>query len=673
MEPKQDIPEPAGSNPPPQIIKPGSSLADNGMPEAVSPQSTQPKPATVGNPIINPPEPQASPTPAAPNPVQPEAKPPELLSGTPAQASHAATAFQPDLPTQTPPVSPPTDQMPVDPNKLFQADSGLPSVNTNQGNFSVDNRPPGRFKRIFKNKKITALLAGQLVAILLVVGGVFGYYLPNRPGAVWDTGLNRSGQALDKLLTQATDQKQLEAFKKSEVNVSLSVKAPTGNFQGDFTGRFDQSKADGSLNFSVNEGGNNTKLAMKYISILAAGAAYPDFYAQFNGIKALGADALVPGISQYDGKWISVDSNYFASLGLPVPSPNTEKNNINSGDVSELIRAVSSVSKDYILTSDKDRAVIKQIKFVGKEKTDGISAYHYIAGIDKDHAKDYCKALYEKVATTKIYKNFSGNNQNAVDSSKKADIEACQRDNTNINTNFDLWIDAKYKLIHKIRIPDESNNQAYTDIGQTYKGGDDISLFVNYHDGKQSIDVNVTFSTNIKSIDSKGEVSITGGRGSETYSGKATLEIKPLSGDLNIQKPADSIPLQKILKKYGYDPTSDLFNDSLSGQQGQARDSEEKSDINAIYSEAEIYFAQNAYYPTLSELNSSSWRSANLHGLTADSLTPAGSSAAGLASKASTKQYGYSTSGCSAKGCTGFVLTALLSNGQIYKKTGSNN
>ncbi len=623
--------------------------------------------------------------------MEPEQKPPETANNNPTpniikpnipSTENAGPSFQqvppqPNLPPQPAPIptdkQPPVNQspsMPLGTSQLFQPDSKLPEF----GGAIIDNQPPKGIKRIFKNKKITFLLLAQFLAVIFVIGGIFGYYLPNRPENVWKTGLNRSGEALDKLLIQATEKNQLEAFKKSEINASLAIKAQGADFKGSFTGRFDQSKADGSLNFEVNQGGNNAKLAMKYISILAGGATYPDFYAQFSGIKELGGDAFVPGISKYDGKWIAVNSDYFKSLGLPVTTPGqVNKSQINAGDVSELIRAVSSVSKDYLLTSNMDRAVIKQVKFVGKEKTDGISAYHYIAGIDKAHAKDYCKALYEKISTTTIYKNFNGNDQDKINNAKNADTKACQDDDTNINTNFDLWIDAKYKLIHKIRIPDESNKQAYTDIGQTYKGGDDVSLFVAYHNGKEPMDAKLTFSTNIKSVDSKGEFSIKGGKGSEAYDGKATFEIKPLSEDLNIQKPANSIPLQDILKKYGYDPTSYLLNNGLSGSPDQAKDADRKSDINAIDSQVEVYFAQNGYYPTLSEINNPSWRSANLRGFTNDSLAPPGSSSTSLSSTASSSQYGYSTSGCSVEGCLGFVLTALLSNGQKYIKTGSNN
>lgn len=650
----------SGDNPNPNIIKPDSPLNQPGEPAGAQPQtpSASPEQSSPAMPIFSSPSKTIQPLAATPEPDEPPSPP------TPQPASQPATPLPP-LPQQAP-------LPPVDTNKLFQADTNLPQMNTNQGNFVVDNRPPGKLKRIFRSKKITAIIAAQIIVILLVVGGVFGYYLPNRPGAVWNTGLDRSGQALDKLLAQATGKQQLESFKKSQIDASLSVNAEGGSFKGDFTGRFDQSKADGNLNVSVDTGGNSEKLAMKYISILASGATYPDFYIQLNGIKALGADSFVPGVSDYDGKWISVDSNYFKSLGLPVPTPgqNSDSNKINAGNVSELIRAVSSVSKDYILTSNKDRAVIKQVKFVGKEKTDGISTYHYIAAIDRDHAKDYCKALYEKVSTTAIYKNFNSNNQDKINKSKESDIKACQDYDTNIKTNFDLWVDAKYKLIHKIRIPDDTNKQAYTEVGQNYKGGDDISFFVNYHDGKSPVDINLTFSTNTKSIDSKGELTVKGGKGSSVYDGKVTFDIKPLSGDLNIEKPANSIPIQEIFNKYGIDPGA--FTQASSGQQAQAKDADRKADINAIYSQIEVYWAgNNGYYPTLGQINDASWRSANLQGFNSDSLKPSDSSATGLASAASSDQYGYSTSGCSSRGCAKFTLTALLSNGQKYVKTDS--
>lgn len=518
--------------------------------------------------------------------------------------------------------------------------------------------------------------------MLIIAGFVFGYYLPNRPGAVWNTGLDRSGKALDELLTQATDKEQLEQYKKSEVKASMDIKSQGNDLSGTFTGRFDNSRADGELKFTGKENGSaSVNIGMKFISILADGATYPDSYIQLNGLKALGADSLAPGASQYDGKWISVKAKYLESLGLPVPSADKKNNDsqVNAGDISEVIRATSSVAKDYVFTSNKDRALIEQRSFVGKEKVDGITAYHYKAGINKSHGEQFCTAYYDKLAGTSLYKKLNQNDQEKINKSRDNDIKSCKKDDIGSikdSDTFDIWIGGKYKLIHKIRVTDDKNKGTYWDIGQNYNGGDEISLFSNYHyAGDTPADVSVNFTTNIKTVDSKGALSVNYGKGNDAWQATATFEIKPLSGELNLEKPADSIPIETILKQYGLDTAFSGGSGSIySGQQAQASDADRKADINSIYAQLEVYNAENGHYPSLSQLNNSDWRAANMRGLDSSALAPPGSSAATLALTASSAQYGYSPSGCNSSGekCSGFVLEAVLDTGGKFTKYSSN-
>src|SRR6185437_12535445 len=53
---------------------------------------------------------------------------------------------------------------------------------------------------------------------------------------------------------------------------------------------------------------------------------------------------------------------------------------------------------------------------------------------------------------------------------------------------------------------------------------------------------------------------------------------------------------------------------TFSGIQQKARNTKRQTDINAIDSTVEAYFAQNGYYPTLANMNDSTFRTANLKG-----------------------------------------------------------
>ena len=117
---------------------------------------------------------------------------------------------------------------------------------------------------------------------------------------------------------------------------------------------------------------------------------------------------------------------------------------------------------------------------------------------------------------------------------------------------------------------------------------------------------------------------------------------------------------------------------TFTGVQKKARDADRKSDINAIYSQVEVYFAQNSKYPTLANLNDSTWRDANVKGLTTDATQAPGSTTDLQASGSGTDYYVYTATPANcdngANGdCTGFTLTANLESGGAFTKTGSNN
>lgn len=116
---------------------------------------------------------------------------------------------------------------------------------------------------------------------------------------------------------------------------------------------------------------------------------------------------------------------------------------------------------------------------------------------------------------------------------------------------------------------------------------------------------------------------------------------------------------------------------TFTGVQKKGRDADRKSDVNAIYSQVEVYFAQEGKYPTLANLNDEAWRGENVKGLQADAITAPGGTAALVATGAATSNYQYvvTPADCdnSTADCTGFTLTANLEAGDPFEKSGSNN
>ncbi len=119
---------------------------------------------------------------------------------------------------------------------------------------------------------------------------------------------------------------------------------------------------------------------------------------------------------------------------------------------------------------------------------------------------------------------------------------------------------------------------------------------------------------------------------------------------------------------------------TFTGIQQKARDSQRQTDINAVDSHLEAFFAENGYYPTLKDLQTSSFLSASMKGLDPQALvSPKGASVLGTASSSSQEAYGYVASGTSCdntaassstNNCTAFTLTAQLEGSStVYTKS----
>jgi len=117
---------------------------------------------------------------------------------------------------------------------------------------------------------------------------------------------------------------------------------------------------------------------------------------------------------------------------------------------------------------------------------------------------------------------------------------------------------------------------------------------------------------------------------------------------------------------------------TFTGIQQKARDSKRQTDVNALDSHLEAYYANNGYYPTVIDLQSSSFLSTYMKGLDPNALTdPKGSSITGSAPASGTYVYSYQASGTgcdntaassSTNQCSAFTLTAELEGGGTFVK-----
>lgn len=122
---------------------------------------------------------------------------------------------------------------------------------------------------------------------------------------------------------------------------------------------------------------------------------------------------------------------------------------------------------------------------------------------------------------------------------------------------------------------------------------------------------------------------------------------------------------------------------TFNGIQQKGRDTERQTDIKALHGQLEAYYAQNGRYPTLTDMNTDTFRSTSMKGLDDEALQDPKGSAQTLVAAPAANSYAYAVTptGCdnttTGGDCTGYTLTATLE-GTIdgsgtYSKTSLNN
>ena len=122
------------------------------------------------------------------------------------------------------------------------------------------------------------------------------------------------------------------------------------------------------------------------------------------------------------------------------------------------------------------------------------------------------------------------------------------------------------------------------------------------------------------------------------------------------------------------------FLPGLGGVQSKARDTERKTDINNLHSQVEVYYAENGYYPTLTNINDATWRDNNMKGLDIEALKdPDGGLDPKLSAAPAKNIYSYNARTSDGRDCNNttascdtYILTATLSDGTTYTKSALN-
>ena len=109
---------------------------------------------------------------------------------------------------------------------------------------------------------------------------------------------------------------------------------------------------------------------------------------------------------------------------------------------------------------------------------------------------------------------------------------------------------------------------------------------------------------------------------------------------------------------------------TYNGIQQKARNTERKTDINALHGQLEAYQAQNGKYPLLANVNDTAWRAINMKGLDAAALQDPKGVAQTLVAAPTVNSYSYAPTASdgtacdnSATDCLKYTLTSKLEGG----------
>jgi hypothetical protein len=256
-----------------------------------------------------------------------------------------------------------------------------------------------------KSKKILfALLPLTLVAGL--AGFYFGYYLPNTPQNVWNTGLKRTGLQTNAVVNKLSDKNALLAYKKTSLKITGNYEADGQKILLNIDTNLDSVSSDTKSALQSVDGVNTLNLEALFKTQLPEGAILPNMYFKISGFKDLGLEYFLPGINNYDGQWIALEQDYYKSLNGTAEDVSNVSEQVKYDDIISVIKDVNEVTNNYLFNPDTNNSILVLKQFIGGEQSEGITAYHYKAGVNTQNLRNWCNALVDKLGQNQGLKNI---------------------------------------------------------------------------------------------------------------------------------------------------------------------------------------------------------------------------------------------------------------------------
>lgn len=467
-----------------------------------------------------------------------------------------------------------TPQPSVTPPQFSQPAANVPAGNT-QPNEHLYYAAPQAGGMVGGNaghgskKKLFAIAGTAALLVLLGGGYVFGYYVPNQPSNVFNAALENTGKGYDELVKYASNDDVAKKFKNTEVDATFKGSGSGFSTDGKLTAHVDGKNST----FSGDVGLATTRMTFDGVVKDADNSESPDLYFKVGGIKGMGSLYGIPGLDSLDNQWVTIDHTLLDSYGQQLGAAGgieTDGSDTfampKEADVVDAANVLGKEADKYIFSSDSSTAVLKNDSFVGKETVDGKATNHYKVTADKDHLKAFAKELGTELDKTNLSKwtkeHYKKSLSEVVDTKAMAD----SADKIKSGDKFDLWVNTKTKLIHKVRFSDKKDAaKNYFELGLNYDGGAEKPFFVTVADNKDGVEGKGTFGVTLNTDTNVVKFSVDGAdEGDSGFKLKVDATFKPSDKKVDAKAPAGAITLNQALEAVGLGGYTDMLNQSLS-------------------------------------------------------------------------------------------------------------
>jgi hypothetical protein len=287
---------------------------------------------------------------------------------------------------------------------------------------------------------------------------------------------------------------------------------------------------------------------------VANGQTTPDVYLQVKGIKTMLDSFGLKQLDNLDGQWISVDHTIIETGLAQAQGSTAKKTTLPSyADAKDAMVKFGDVNEKYIFTSDSQYAVLKNEQYLGKSTQDGRTVAGYKVGYDKAHLKAYLDAVGTALDSSGLGKWYQQTNNKSLSSTLQLDEAKKSVDRAKSDYTFNMYVDTKTKLIHKVHFvdtKDPANN--YFELGLNYVGGSKYPFVFDLH-GKEAGSTDVAhMALTLDSSTNQIDVQLTGSSKSDsTTTFTLNVTAKPTNDTLNITTPKGAKSVMSVLNSLG--------------------------------------------------------------------------------------------------------------------------